>query len=249
MIIDVIPILKELTPQKVYGKTAIVLDIFRCTSSIVTALANGCKEVIPVSSPGEAYIIGAKYSRNSYLLAGETNGVKIPDFDLGNSPLEFKDNQVRGKKIILATTNGTTAIKLSKPAKHVLIGSFLNINAVCSYALTNHKDVIIICAGNGGNIALEDVMAAGGYVTVLRKYCQDIRFGELARTFYYLFNYFQDSLDHILSTSRSGINLQKLGYGQDLEFCLQKNKYNIVPILKQNSIKLSSNSVLYQKLY
>ncbi|MHB9094485.1 MAG: 2-phosphosulfolactate phosphatase, partial [Eubacteriales bacterium] len=74
MIVDVIPTLKELTPQKIYGKTAIVLDIFRCTSTIVTALANGCKEVVPQLSFQEVATAAAKYPINDFLLAGEING-------------------------------------------------------------------------------------------------------------------------------------------------------------------------------
>ncbi len=248
MTVDVIPTLKEMTPHKIYRKTVIVLDIFRCTSTVVTALANGCKEVIPVFTPEEAELIITKAPRSSYLLAGESGGIKLPGFDLGNSPLEFSDCAVRGKKVILATTNGTAAIKRCKPAKHVLIGSFLNLNAVCSCALAYQKDITIVCAGTQGNIALEDVLAAGCLITVLKKCLQDIRLSEPARTFYYLYNYFKDHLNRILSTSRNGLNLQKLGYSQDIEFCLQKNRYNIVPILKQNSIKLTQPAVFYPEL-
>ncbi len=238
MLVDVIPTVKEVSAQKIYGKTVIVLDIFRCTSTIVTALANGCTEVIPVSSPQEARTVAAKYPQNKCVTAGEINGAKVHGFDLGNSPLEFLDYPLRGKPVILATTNGTDSIKKSKQAKHVLIGSFLNMNAVCSRALSLQRDIIMVCAGTRGNIALEDIMAAGCYACTFGKHNQDIRLSELSRTFYYLYNFFQEHLTQILWTSRSALNLRKLGYENDIKFCLQKNKYRIVPVFRQNSIKL-----------
>lgn len=239
MIVDVIPTLKELVPQKIYGKTVIVLDIFRCTSTIVTALANGCREVVPLQNADELEMILTKRPRNSCMLAGETHGAKIPGCDLGNSPIEFTFNEITNKSILLITTNGTDAIRQCKPAKAVLIGSFLNLNAICSRAVTYNRDIVIVCAGTRGNIALEDIMAAGCHADRLKKYYQDVRLSDLARTFFYLYNYFAENLIHILSASRSGLNLQNLGYQQDITFCLQKNIYKIAPVFHNNTIQLS----------
>ncbi|MCL4442259.1 MAG: 2-phosphosulfolactate phosphatase [Firmicutes bacterium] len=249
MIVDVIPTLKELTPQKIYGKTAIVLDIFRCTSTIVTALANGCKEVVPQLSFQEVDTAAAKYPINDFLLAGEINGQKIPGWNLGNSPVEYTEYPVRDKTILLTTTNGTNAIKACKPAKSVLIGSFLNLSAVCSRAVTDQKDIVIVCAGTQGNIALEDIMAAGCHISRLKKYYQDVRLTDLSRTFYYLYNYFRDNLFKVLSASRSALNLQKLGYERDIAFCLQKNIYKIAPVLKNNTIQLNHPVLLSNDMF
>ena len=245
MMVDVIPTLKEVKAQKVYGKTVIVLDIFRCSSTIVTALANGCKEILPALTPQEAKYILEKNNDGSYLVAGEYRAVKCSGFEAGNSPLEFHEDLVRDKALILATTNGTKAIRSCKPAKHVLIGSFLNVEAVCLRALGYQKDIMIVCAGSQGNIALEDVLAAGYHVSVLKKQMPDIRLGELARTFYYLYIYFRDDMRQILKTTRSGINLQNTGYEGDIDYCLQENLYRVVPVFKHNSIKLSQPILLH----
>lgn len=239
MNIDVIPNLKELTPQKIYGKTAIVLDILRCTSTIITALANGCRQVIPTQSPREAADLINKYPQSSVLVAGENKGAKIPGFDLGNSPVEIAGSPLKGKILIISTTNGTTAIRSCKSAKHVLIGSFLNVSAVCARAISNQKDTVIICAGTEGNIALEDIMAAGCFVSEFKKSSQDMRYSDLAKTFYYLYKYFKNNLEQILLTSRSGLNLQSLGYRQDILHCLQKDLYKIVPVYKNNTVQLA----------
>ncbi|PKM81890.1 MAG: 2-phosphosulfolactate phosphatase [Firmicutes bacterium HGW-Firmicutes-14] len=237
--VDVIPSPKDLTPQKIYGKTVIVLDIFRCTSTIITALANGAAEVVPAFTPQEALSILARKDDRSTVSAGEFLGIKIEKFDLGNSPLEFTEENIGGKTVILATTNGTRAIRSCKPAKNIFIGSFLNLNSVCSRALGYHRDTVLVCAGTRGNIALEDIMCAGCYVGELVKAEPDMKLSELARTFFYLYEYFKDNLYQMLRTCRSGIRLQKLGYQKDIDFCLQKNRYKIVPIYRHNTIKLS----------
>lgn len=236
MIVDVIPTTKELNPSKIYGKTVIVLDIFRCTTTIVTALANGCKEVIPAKSALEARETAAKLEAGTFVLAGETRGAKIDNFDLGNSPLEFSQEAIRDKTVILCTTNGTEAIKLCKPAKHIIISSFLNVSAACSRAATYLKDIVIVCSGTESNIALEDIMGAGCHISVLKQY-QEIRLSEQARTFYYLYQYFEENLLQVLQTSRSGLNLQNLGYEKDIPFCLQKNVYKLAPVYHNNSVQ------------
>lgn len=244
MIVDIIPSLKDLTSQKIYGKTVIVLDIFRCTSTIVSALANGCREIIPATDPEEAIVSISKYSsKQSILIAGEIAGQKLPCFQLGNSPFEFSKNKINGKKIILSTTNGTTAIRNCKSAKHVLIGSFLNVSAVCSCALGYRKDIVVVCSGTRGSIALEDVMAAGCHAVKLKELSIDVKLSELAKTFSYLYLHFRDNLKHLLTESRSGINLINLGYEKDIDECLQFDKYKTVPVFINNSIKINKTIV------
>lgn len=244
MIVDVIPSLKELNPQKIYGKTVIVIDIFRCTSTIVSALANGCKEIVPVINADEAiHTLSKNNIKQSILIAGESSGKKTPEFQLGNSPFEFSKKKVNGKKIILSTTNGTVAIRNCKPAKHVLIGSFLNVSAVCSCALGYRKDIIVVCSGTRGSIALEDVMAAGCHILKLNELSLDVRLSELAKTFYYLYLHFKDNLKQLLTESRSGINLINLGFEKDIEECLQFDKYKAVPVFLNNTIKINKTIV------
>lgn len=248
MIVDVIPTLKDLNPSKIYGRTVVVLDIFRCTSTIVTALANGCKEVVPVKSALEADEIAGKLEAGTFVLAGETKGVKIDSFDLGNSPLEFSQAAVRDKTVILSTTNGTEAIKSCKPAKHAIISSFLNVSAACSRAASYLRDIVIVCSGTDGFIALEDIMAAGCHISVLKQY-QEIRLSDQARTFYYLYQYFEENLLQVLQTSRSGLNLQRLGYEQDIPFCLKKNIYKLAPVYNNNSVQLQNANFVCTEVF
>src|SRR2546427_8263163 len=116
----------------------VVFDILRATTSMITALANGAEAIIPVEEIPEALALRQK--NPGVLLAGERNGLRIRadltgsiDFDLGNSPREFIAEKVRGKTIVMTTTNGTRALRACAHADTVLIGSFLNLRAIVNW--------------------------------------------------------------------------------------------------------------------
>jgi 2-phosphosulfolactate phosphatase len=120
-----------LAGRNLSAATCVVLDVLRATTSMTTALANGAEAIIPVAEINEA--IEIRRSRPDVLLAGERDGLRITkaqtgsiDFDLGNSPREFTAERVRGKTIVMTTTNGTRALRACAGANQVLIGSFLN---------------------------------------------------------------------------------------------------------------------------
>jgi len=152
------------------GTACVVFDVLRATSTFVTALHNGAKEIIPVSEISEALEI--RKSRPEVLLGGERDGVRISadgiDFDLGNSPREYTPGKVRGKTIISTTTNGTRALRTCSGAKTVLAASFVNLGATAEF-LRREKfaDILLVCAGTGENAALEDTLAAGALCDVL----------------------------------------------------------------------------------
>src|SRR5580700_10844441 len=88
----------------------VVFDILRATSTFVTALHNGAKEIFPTFA--ESLAEHHKEKRPEVLLGGERHGVKIHafgrDYDFGNSPREYTPEKVKGKTIISTTTNGTS---------------------------------------------------------------------------------------------------------------------------------------------
>ncbi len=149
------------------GTTCVVLDILRATTSMTTALANGAEAIIPVAEIGEALAI--RQHRSDVLLAGERDGVRITsdltggiDFDLGNSPREFTADKVRGKTIVMTTTNGTRALRACAKAEHVLIGSFLNLRAIVHWIRPRlPPNLLLVCSGTYEQASLEDTLAAG----------------------------------------------------------------------------------------
>ena len=113
----------------------VVIDIFRATSAIVTAFYNGVSKMIPVATVDEA----REYQANGYMAAAERDGEIIEGFELGNSPFGYMNNKVKGKTIVISTTNGTQAIEASRKASKIIVGSFLNLDVVCEYLAAQKK--------------------------------------------------------------------------------------------------------------
>src|SRR5882672_3631736 len=153
-----------LASRDLRGTACVVFDVLRATSTFVTALHNGAKEIIPVAEISEALEI--KKARPEVLLGGERDGVRISadgiDFDLGNSPREYTPGKVHGKTIVSTTTNGTRALRACANAQTILAASFLNLTATAQFIRQqNFANVLLVCAGTGENTALEDVLGAG----------------------------------------------------------------------------------------
>lgn len=235
MRIDVAFLPAEANQEELSDRICIVLDIFRATTSIVTAMANGCKEIIPVSNIEEAN--QAANQVNAALFAGERQSIKIAGFDFGNSPFEFSPNKVRNQTIIMTTTNGTKAIKSTENAYATLIGSFINAAAVCQQARKYRKDIVIVCAGTDQLFSLEDTLCAGLLVDIL---CEkgDLILTDAALGARVMYNGAKRSIVEVARKSRNGKRLCDLERVADIEYCLQLNVVNAVPLYKEGRITL-----------
>ena len=146
----------------VAGGIAVVIDVLRASTTMITALANGASRVRPVPDVAEARAaaVGA-----AALLGGERGGVRIDGFDLGNSPAEYGRDRVAGRAIVITTTNGTAALAACGAAREVLVGAMVNRAAVAAaarrLAAAWHADVHLVCAGTDGAVTAEDILAAG----------------------------------------------------------------------------------------
>ncbi len=136
---------------------AVVIDVFRATTSITTAFENGAAAIIPVETTEEA----RRYSEEGVLVAGEREGIKLPFADFGNSPDNFTPERVSGRRVVYTTTNGTRAIMMTEPFHTTLIGSFLNASAVAERVVELKRDVVILCAGWKDKFNIEDTLCAG----------------------------------------------------------------------------------------
>src|SRR5690606_5589350 len=143
---------------------AVIIDIFRATSSICYGIHNGAEAIIPVSTIDECL----SFKGNGSLLAAERDGAVVEGFDFGNSPFSYTAEKVEGKTVVLTTTNGTRAIQLSKDAKQVVVGSFLNLSALCDWLIQQEDSVVLVCAGWKANFSLEDSLFAGAVVEKLQ---------------------------------------------------------------------------------
>ena len=165
--------LPALARRDLRNAACVVFDVLRATSTIVTALHNGAKAVIPVAEISEALAIRQK--QPGVLLGGERDGVRIRagqtgggDFDLGNSPREYTPEKVHGKTIVSTTTNGTRALRACAGAQTVLAASFLNLTATAQFIRQlQPAQILLVCAGTRENVADEDVLAAGALCEIL----------------------------------------------------------------------------------
>ncbi|MEK9135657.1 MAG: 2-phosphosulfolactate phosphatase, partial [Bacteroidota bacterium] len=142
-------------------KTVVVVDVLRASTSIATALNNGAKEIIPVTTVERAVKISGNLFGDYVLRGGERNGKMIEGFNLGNSPFDYSEEKVKGKAIIFSSTNGSMAIEKARFARHVAICGFVNIALVTEFMKELRQDFIIVCAGNNGMFSLEDSVCAG----------------------------------------------------------------------------------------
>ncbi|NBW95890.1 MAG: 2-phosphosulfolactate phosphatase [Planctomycetia bacterium] len=154
---------QRLAAHACVGGIAVVIDVLRASTTIVTALAHGADRVMPVAAIDDARRMAAE-SRPAALLGGERGGVRLPGFDLGNSPLEYSAARVSGRTIVITTTNGTAALAASRGAREILLGAIVNRTAVAEAVrrfARDGDDVHLVCAGTDGLVSAEDVLAAG----------------------------------------------------------------------------------------
>jgi 2-phosphosulfolactate phosphatase len=237
----------HLTPQlvpagRLAGSVAVVIDVLRATTTIVHALAAGCLCVRPCVELDEARQLAGSLPAGKVLLGGERGGVKVADFDLGNSPGEYTTKICSGTTLVLSTTNGTRAIAKAAEAERVLIGAFVNYSAVCEQLRADARLVHIVCAGQDGEPALEDTLLAGAFVDFLSEE-QDIRPNDSARMAWDCFENHGRILSGALEVSRGGEGLVKLGYGADLVAAAAVDKFAIVPELRREPLRIEVGGV------
>lgn len=150
-------------PSALAGRTVVVIDVLRATTTICHALAAGAAAVVPCLEIDEARRKAEELGRANVVLGGERRGLKIEGFDLGNSPTEYTPASVGGRTVVFTTTNGTRAMRHAAQAGEILIGAFANLAAVVD-VLTTRDDIDLVCAGTGGAITAEDALFAGAVV-------------------------------------------------------------------------------------
>jgi 2-phosphosulfolactate phosphatase len=223
-------------------RTVVVIDILRASSTLVIALNNGAREIIPVASVESAVKISGSLFGEVTLRGGERNGKIIEGFNLGNSPMEYTESAVKGKSIIYCTTNGSVAMAKSRYARTLVIASFLNLSAAVAFLREENKDFLIICAGRMnsiGNFSLEDAVCAGMMIQKLMAgESLELGLSDSAKAAYALYKSFGRSILKMLKNSEHGKYLTEIGFAEDLKICAQVDSVPVLPILSGTVIKL-----------
>ena len=217
-------------------KIIVVVDIFRATSVICTALSNGVTEVIAVNKIND---VKPYLNNKNYLVAAERDGKVVEGFKFGNSPLSYINNpNIIGKKLVLTTTNGTKAINSSLGADEILIGSFLNLMSLVNILKQKNKDCIIYCSGWKGQVCLEDTLFAGCLASRLLNsnsffsHCDSVI---LSKSIY---DSAKDNMTSFLIKSSYKERTRELNINPDIDFCLSLDKFKDVPIYRNGKLLL-----------
>jgi 2-phosphosulfolactate phosphatase len=209
---------------------AIAIDVLRATTSIATALASGA-EAIEVFADLEALEqASAHHPAELTLKAAERGGSKVSGYDLGNSPFEYSEEVVKGKRIFMTTTNGTRALQRVKDVPHVVAGSLVNLQSVVNFLLELAPAVVwIVCAGWEGNFALEDTVCAGAILAHLQKQQNCTHGNDEAIAAVALYQQWYNQLEELLRHASHGQRLAKLGVTSDLSYCAGLNSLDVLP--------------------
>jgi 2-phosphosulfolactate phosphatase len=224
-------------------KNVVVIDVLRASTTVITALNNGAREIIPVNTIESAVKVSGNLFGDVVLRGGERNGKMIEGFNLGNSPFEYTPEAVKGKSIIFYTTNGAPAMWKARYAKNLLVAGFVNVSAVVEKIKEIKEDIYILCAGKQTQFCIEDAVCAGMITKLLIDDEEtEIDFNDSAVAAVSLYKNFSKNLLKMARNCDHGKYLIEIGFEKDIEFCAATNTYDVVPELSANVIKLKKQS-------
>lgn len=235
-----------LGPADVQGRTIFVIDVLRATTVMCAALHNGARALIPVAATEEALRLAQTIGSADVLLAGEKNCVRIPGFALGNSPLEMTEQIVKGKTIVVTTTNGTKALLATQGAAAVYVVAAANLTLAgerAREALEQNRNLLILCAGREATFGLDDAYCAGRLAAAAlggdrpRKGLNDAALASLD-----LVRRYGDDWKRPLSRSAAGRELVRLGFRDDVLDAGRLDAYPVLPQFHERRVTVASQS-------
>lgn len=225
---------KLLDIYDVSNSIVVIIDVFRATSTIATALNNGAEKIIPVDNVEKCIAIG-NATPNS-ITAGERDGKVIEGLQYGNSPAEYSVDFIKGKTLVLTTTNGTKLLHMAinKGASDVITGSFPNLSAVCNYLIEQNKNVYLGCSAWKDRFNLEDTLFAGAVIDRVKEHflihCDSSLMAEQ------MYQLHKNDMPQFIRNTTHWHRLAKHGLEKDMEFCVTIDAANVLPIYKQGAL-------------
>ena len=231
-----------LVPGDFAGRTVLVVDVLRATSTICAALHHGARAVIVAADASEATGIAQRLGTPDVLLAGERQGEDIPGFDLGNSPLEMAPASVTGKTLVMTTTNGTAALLATAGAREVVVAAGVNLTAASAWARTaldEGSEVLVLCAGRNHGFGLDDAYLAGRLVVeALGGRRRRRGLNDAALVAIDLVRRYGDRMERVLALSAAGRALTAIGKREDLHVAAIVDCHPIVPLYHDHRVTL-----------
>ncbi|RFU69943.1 2-phosphosulfolactate phosphatase [Bacillus sp. V59.32b] len=234
---------EEINEQKMAEgeKIAVVLDVLLATTTIVSALEDGASEVIPVLDLQEAVGYQKQDGSDLFILAGELQAKPVDGF-IYPSPT-FIRKVIKGKSLVLSTTNGTVALRKSAGANAVYIASLLNNPFVAGEIAKawHHGTVIVVCSGNSGEVSLEDLYGAGHFIDcLLKEQDEEMEITDAALSALSMYRGNKENAYEVLKSSYVGRMFDKHQFESELKFASQKGTINLAPKLENGKIAIAA---------
>lgn len=212
----------------VSSSIVVIIDVLRATSTIAAALDNGAKSIIPVDSVAECIKLGRQMD---VITAGERDGKIAEGLQYGNSPFTYPEKFIKGKTLVLTTTNGTKLLHmaLAENAKGIITGSFPNLSAVCNYLKEQKQNVVLACAAWKDKVNLEDTLFAGAVINRIKEdFLINCDASKMAET---LYNEAKDDLFAFMKKKQASHYLRLTNYGleEDIKYCFTADNHNVLP--------------------
>lgn len=221
------------------ASTVLVVDVLRASTTMVAALGNGCAGIVPVADAAEARQRGDALGAAA-LVAGERKGRMIEGFDLGNSPLEMTTERVGGKTLVFTTSNGTRALLAARAAAAVGVAGFVNLSASAAWAHAGGRDVTVVCAGELGDVSLEDKVCAGLLIDAILRTEPGAVLTAAARDACEVGRHYGTAVARLAHDSSWGRHLALEGRAADLAACLALDTSTVVPVWNVDKVSVGS---------
>lgn len=225
--------------QKNIEDIVVVVDILRATSSICTAFESGVAKLIPV----ESRAIAKEYKEKGYTVAAERDGIRLDFADLGNSPDNFLPEIVKGKEVVYSTTNGTKTIMMSADCYKVVIGSFLNLTAMCNWLKTQDRDVMVLCAGWKNRFNIEDTVFAGAVVENLIDSGDFATICDSAKASLDMWKNHKHDLYGLMQQTAQKGRLSKNNLDSCIQYCVTVDITTVIPVLENDHLIAVDNTL------
>jgi 2-phosphosulfolactate phosphatase len=227
--------LEQAEKNSLQNATVVVIDVLRASSTIVAAIESGAERIIPIADVETASRLVRPAERDKKLLAGERKGLPVPGFDLSNSPGEYTPARVRGKTLVLTTTNGTRAIAAAAKAGRVVICALTNLPAAAA-ALRGESEIVVLCCGAEGTIAAEDLLCGGMLLALLDPAGSPESLSDAARLARLIAEQSGSDVEGFVRRSDHGRRLVALGFESDVVFCSRVGASSSVPEVREGVI-------------
>ncbi len=242
MKLDVVFTPLGLAPGDVAGRTVLVVDVLRATTTICAAMHHGARAVVVAADIEDATRLAHTLDTRDVLLAGERHSLPIPGFQLGNSPEEMTAEAVAGKTLVMTTTNGTKALLATAGAREVMIASAVNLSsasASAAAALAADGELLILCAGRDQGFGMDDAYLAGRLaIGALGGRPTRAGLNDAALVAIDLVRRYGDGIERVLALSHAGRDLAALGLQGDVSAAARVDAHPVVPRYHDRRITL-----------